>query len=150
VSNQVYCIDTSVWISYLIVEESVAVTDAAKRLVTRAIRDGRLVAPSWAWAEVGSVLRKKVRQGLLLQQEAKALWDEFTRLPIEFLDSLVLRQRAWDLAEQYGLLTLYDAAFLACTELCPADEPTVREFWTADQKLLGQLGGQRPGYVQAL
>jgi predicted nucleic acid-binding protein len=150
VSNQVYCIDTSVWVSYLTVEESVAMTDAAKRLVTRAVRDGRLVAPSWAWAEVGSVLRKKVRQGFLLQQEAEALWEEFSRLPIEYLDDRILRARTWELAEQYGLLTLYDAAFLACAELCPADEPAVREFWTADQKLLGHLGAQRPGYVQAL
>jgi predicted nucleic acid-binding protein len=91
-----------------------------------------------------------VRQGILSREEANALWDEFSHVPIVYLDFPELRARTWELAEQHGLLTLYDAAFLACTELCPADEPTVREFWTADQRLLADLGARRPGYVCAL
>ncbi len=149
-ADEVLCLDTGVWIKFLVPEEPPQQREAARRLVLRGLTKERFVAPAFAWAEVGTVLRKKVRQGVLSPTDAQAAWLRFRLLPIEYLDDRMLRARAWEFAEQYGLLTLYDAAFLACAELCPADEPAVREFWTADQKLLGHLGAQRPGYVQAL
>ena len=149
-AEEVICLDTSVWIKVLTDEEPRAQSEAAERLVLRGLIAGRLVAPGWAWAEVGTVLRKKVRQGLLEPAEAEVSWDRFCRLPIEFVEHPALRARAWDLAEHYGLLTLYDAAFLACTEVTLAEEPAVREFWTADQQLLTHLGAQCPAYVQQI
>ncbi|MGH2351569.1 MAG: type II toxin-antitoxin system VapC family toxin [Chloroflexota bacterium] len=143
----VFCLDTSVLIMFLTAEEPKALSEAAARLVLRGLRGARLVAPAWVWAEVGSVLRKKVRQGLLGQSQAAELWDRFGQLPIEFLDSPALRTRAWEIAEQYGLSTLYDAAFLACTEVAAAPGIAERGFWTADANLLRQLGEGRPPYV---
>ena len=148
--EDVFCLDTSVLIKFLVAEEPVEQGEAAERLMLRALVGGRVVAPAFAWAEVGSVLRKKVRQGLLQQQQAEQLWSKFGSLPIEFVDLPAMRDRTWELAEHYGLATLYDAAFLACTELAPAPEPVVREFWTVDGELLRQLGEMRPPYARLL
>ncbi len=53
--NEVYCLDTSVFIKYLCPDEQ---EDLATELVSNAIFQ-RLVAPSFLWAEIASVLRKK-------------------------------------------------------------------------------------------
>lgn len=88
--------------------------------------------------------------GLLQPIEADTLWADYLRLPIEFVDTPLLRVRAWQLARQYELLTLYDAAFMACMEGVLASVDAERECWTADQQLLNSLGAQRPAYVRQL
>jgi len=148
--DEVLCLDTTVLVKYLVIEESREESEAAVQLVGRGLAGGRLVAPAWAWAEVGSVLRKKVRQRLISTEQAAALWSLFARLPVHYLDLPMIRARAWELAARYSLPTLYDAAFLACTELAPAPIGAVREFWTADETLLRSLGPARPGYVRRL
>ncbi|MGA9381936.1 MAG: type II toxin-antitoxin system VapC family toxin [Phormidium sp.] len=55
------CIDTSVWIPYLLPE---TLQPQARNLITPLLTSNiRLVAPAFAWTEVGSVLRKKVKIG---------------------------------------------------------------------------------------
>ena len=119
-------------------------------LVLRTLTAGRLVDPAFAWGEVGSVLRKKVRQGLLTPEQSEELSTRFGRLPIEFVDMPALRDRAWEVAVHYGMPTLYDAAFLACTEVSPGPEAAVRQLWAADQDFLRTLGAERPPYVRQL
>lgn len=150
VTEPVLCLDTTVLIKSLVPEEPAELEEAAKELVLLGVMGGRLVAPAFAWAELGSVLRKKVRLGVLESSQAEAIWTQVMRLPIEFIESPALRSRAWALAEQYGLPTLYDAAFLACAEVAPAEEPAVREFWTADEELLRHLRSSMPPYVRQL
>ncbi|MGI8553423.1 MAG: type II toxin-antitoxin system VapC family toxin [Dehalococcoidia bacterium] len=149
-SEALYCIDTTVWIKATTGEEPRETGEVAKQVVARALLRGRLVLPAWAWAEVASVLRKKVRARLLQADEAERVWRMFLELPIDFIEMRSLRRRAWEIADAFGLPTLYDAAFLACTELAPAPEDTVREFWTADDSLLRSLGNRRPAYVRRL
>ena len=48
--------------------------------------------------------------------EAADTWFDYVDLPMECVDTPILRQRTWGIAAQYQLLTLYDAALLACTE----------------------------------
>lgn len=146
----VVCPDSGVWVKSLLAEEPASLSEAAVQLLQRTLTADRLVAPSFAWAEVGSVLRKKVRQGQILGEEADTLWASFGKLPIEFIEGPALRTRAWELAAQYGLPTLYDAAFLACTELAAGPPGVARTFWTADRELLRALGRQRPAYVHEL
>lgn len=147
-SSRALCLDTSILIKYLTPDEQ---EEAVTSLVLAALQDGsRLVAPAWAWAEVGSVLRKKVRMGLLERDEAHQLWTAFQNLPIEYVETPELRTRTWEIASRYGLPTLYDAAFLACAEIATAPGGTPGEFWTADTVLLNQLGDQKPTYVKSL
>jgi predicted nucleic acid-binding protein len=55
---RVLCLDSSVLIPYLTPEDN---SDKAEMLILDAISTSlRLVAPCFAWAEVGSVLRKKL------------------------------------------------------------------------------------------
>lgn len=135
------CIDTSIWIPYLVPE---MLQTQARNLITPWLTSYvRLVAPAFAWAEVGSVLRKKVRLGVITTTQAVGFYDDFCQMPIDYLDSDAIRVRTWAIAEQFSLSTLYDAAFLAVAELESA------EFWTADQSLLKTLIPY-PAYVQKL
>lgn len=149
-AEAVVCFDTGVWVKSLVAEEPLEQSEAAARLVLRALAADRIVAPSFAWAEIGSVLRKKVRQGFLAADHAEELWARFNSLPIEFTETPAMRAVAWEIAERYALPTLYDAAFLACMEIVAAEHGTTGVFWTADRELLRALGTRRPPYVRAL
>src|SRR5215472_7301393 len=142
--TDVVCLDAGVWIKALAAEE---LSSRAADVLADSIGHGTLVAPAFCWAEVGSVLRKKVRGRDLTAREAADAWADFQAMPIAFIDTPQLRSRAWDLAERYGQPTLYDAAYLACTEVA---EGSSRTFWTADDALLAALGSARPGYVRHL
>jgi len=138
------CLDTSVLIQYLVPEEF---QPQAEALVLEAVEATvRLVAPAFAWAEIGSVLRKKTRAGLLSTEQAQGCFDDFCQLPIDYIDTDQIRARAWEIAKQYQMPTLYDAAFLACAESVGVD----CQFWTADKTLLKQLALARPEYVREL
>ncbi len=148
VTERILCLDTNVLIKSLAPDEQ---EEAATRLVDSGLHsDVALVSPTWAWAEIGSVLRKKIRTGLLEVNEGVALWEAFLKLPITYIDSAELRIRSWEIADRYGLPTLYDAAFLACTEVATSTETARREFWTDDRRLLANLGADRPSYVRLL
>jgi predicted nucleic acid-binding protein len=139
--TRVLCLDTSVWIPYLIPE---IYQPQARILVEEALSVNlRLVAPAFVWAEVGSVLRKKTRMQVITTEEAQGFFEDFCELPIDYIEAEAIRAKTWEIAEQYELLTLYDAAFLACAESISA------EFWTADAALVKQLI-PRPAYVREM
>jgi len=142
--TDVVCLDAGVWVKALAAEE---LSEEAALVVADSISNGRLVAPAFCWAEVGSVLRKKVRAQNLSVEEAASAWADFQAMPITFIDTARLRSRAWDMAERYRQPTLYDSAYLACTEVV---EGSSRTFWTADEALLAALGPRRPAYVRHL
>lgn len=142
--TRILCLDTSVWIQYLVPEEF---QPQAEALVIEAVEASvRLVLPAFAWAEIGSVLRKKIRSGLLSTEDAQGSFEDFCQLPIDYIDTDKIRTRAWELAKQYQMPTLYDAAFLACAEFVGVD----CQFWTADKTLLNQLAQAQPSYVREL
>jgi predicted nucleic acid-binding protein len=142
--TDVVCLDAGVWVKTLVDEE---LSEQAANLLAVAIANSRIVAPAFCWAEVGSVLRKKVRAEQITSEEAIAAWDDFHGVDVMFLDTPAIRSRAWELAESLAQHTLYDLAYLACTELALG---TSRSFWTADDELLRALGDQRPEYVHHL
>lgn len=138
------CLDTNVIVQYLVPESLQAEAEA---LILEALEASvQLVAPAFIWAEVGSVLRKKIRRELLTAEEAQGYFEDFCDLPIDYLENEQLRTKAWEVAQLYHLPTLYDAAFMACAEI--TDDRC--QFWTADKKLLNQLGSSRPAYVREL
>lgn len=145
------CLDANVWIKILVYEDPPALRAAARRLLTQVeLGSATLIAPAFSWAEVGSVLRKKIRTAELTEADGRDSWQDFLTRPIAYVDTPRVRARAWEIADQYGLPTLYDAAYLACAELADAEDPGQREFWTADDRLLAQLGDPWPPYVHRL
>ncbi|MBW4672419.1 MAG: type II toxin-antitoxin system VapC family toxin [Cyanomargarita calcarea GSE-NOS-MK-12-04C] len=135
------CIDTSLWIPYLVPE---TLQPQARNLILPFLTSNeRLVAPAFAWTEVGSVLRKKVRLGAITIAQAEGFYDDFCQMPVDYLDNNPIRAKTWAIAQQFSLATLYDAAFLAVAELESA------QFWTANESLLNTLT-PCPGYVQKL
>ena len=149
-ADALVCLDAGVWIKFLVAEEPAELSEAATRLVRRTLTADHLVAPAFAWAEVGSVLRKKTRQRLLEPEEADLLWARFSVLPVQYANPPSLHNRAWEIAVHFDLPTLYDAAYLACTESALAPAGAAREFWTLDEGLLRSLGAERPSYVRQL
>lgn len=137
------CLDTNVFLKWLAVaseehsSEAVSLIEQSQALI---------VAPPFAWAEVGSALRKKVRMGAITEDEMEKAWRAFLGLGIRFINADAVADRAWQLAKELALPTLYDASFLAVAELAP-DGPC--PFWTSDEKLVQDLGG-RKGYVRRL
>ncbi|MGE5484733.1 MAG: type II toxin-antitoxin system VapC family toxin [Ignavibacteriales bacterium] len=143
-----YCLDTSILVKALVPEEG---STEAAALLRRIISGGyRLVAPSFAWAEVGAVLRKKVKAGLLSASEADVVWGRFLSLSIEYMNDEILLRAAWKIAASVSLPTLYDAAFLAAVEVCTQHSTGAIEFWTADGELVKGLGQHIPEYVRLL
>lgn len=147
-AERVLCLDTNIFIKSLTPDELDAT--AVRLLNSASSSEVLLVAPAFAWAEVGSVLRKKVRANLFTAGAADIIWQRFSSLPIQYTESPQLSNRAWEISQTHQLPTLYDAAFLACTELAAGSVGAPGEFWTADKVLLNSLGSAKPAYVREL
>lgn len=102
-----------------------------------------LIAPAFATAEIDSVLRNKVVRKELVSDVADAAFHLALRLPIAFESTTESRERAWQLAKDLELPTVYDAVYLALAEQRGC------EFWTADRKLVERTGS-RLRWVRAL
>ena len=129
------CLDSSIVVKVLTPENG---SGAASLLAQDATA---LYAPPFAWAEVGSTLRKKVRVGALDDRAAEQAWEAFGALGVIFAHSEAIKTRAWEIASDFALPTLYDAAFLAVAELAPGGP---MPFWTADYAFVERLAGRHP------
>lgn len=140
------CLDTSVLVKTLVEEHG---SKEATALFRQIIERGQvIVLPAFAWAEVGTVLCKKRRQGILSARNADALWSEFRRFPgIEYVDGDAVLSRAWEISRHFDLPTIYDAAFLAVAEVVAEKTGEACAYWTADRKLADQVRDQK-NYVQ--
>lgn len=137
------CLDSSVLVKMLTWEDG---SETAARLMDRIIEDDRIIIlPSFAWVEVGSVLRQKVARKEIDQGEAEIAWDKFCSLKLSaYDDDQELWSLAWSVSVAENLSTLYDAAFLAVAELATKKSgsgPCL--FWTADEKLVNSLQGRK-------
>jgi predicted nucleic acid-binding protein len=142
------CLDTSVLVKTLVEEDD---TDKALALMEKVSLSGQLVVlPAFAWAELGSVLRKMRRKNLLTAQEADDLWLEFRHFQgIEYLSDDMIMDRAWKISRYFDMPTLYDASFLAVAEVVAERTGEMCEYWTWDERLINQLNGRRE-YVRWL
>jgi predicted nucleic acid-binding protein len=142
------CVDTSVFIKLFFEEED---SLKAKELMqTIAELNQIIVLPSFAWAELGSILRKKMRTKQITPDAAGEMWLSFINFPgIEYMKSDLLLERSWRISSDFNLPTLYDAAFLATAEIIKEKTKNVCEFWTADERLITSLRGNKD-YVHML
>jgi len=76
-----------------------------------------LLAPTLLRSQTLSALHEAVHRGEISADTARERLARIQRLPIRLLGDAVLRRRAWDLAEQLGWASTYDAEYVALTQL---------------------------------
>jgi predicted nucleic acid-binding protein len=112
-------VDASVAVKWFVVEEH---SLAAQRCFAP---DNHLCAPDLIRAEVANVFWKKTRRGEITSDLARAMLNDFNRLPLDVVSTGRLTGRAFDLADRFGR-SVYDCLYLALADdldcrLCTAD-----------------------------
>lgn len=95
----------------------------------------KLLAPTLLRSQTLSAMHEAVHRGELSVDAAREQLGRIGRMPIRLLGDAVLRRRAWDLADQLGWASTYEAEYLALTQL-QADA-----FVTMDAKLARKVRG---------
>ena len=95
----------------------------------------KLLAPTLLRSQTLSALHEAVQRGELPADVARARLTRIGRMPIRLLGDAVLRRRAWDIAEQLGWASTYDAEYIALTQL------QAEAFITLDDKLARSVEG---------
>jgi predicted nucleic acid-binding protein len=112
---------------------------------TQVSAEHELLAPTLLRSQMLSVLHEAVYRGEIPLEAALDRLARIRAIPIRFLGDAVLRQRAWEVADQLGLAETYDAEYVALTQL-QADA-----FVTLDSELARRVEGIVPtATVEAL
>ena len=80
-------------------------------------RKHELLAPTLLRSQVLSALHEAVHRGELTADVARERLRLINRTPIRLLGDAVLRRRAWEVADQLGWASTYDAEYVALTLL---------------------------------
>ncbi len=121
-------LDASILVKLFVSEEH---SDTSERVVDQTIE---LLAPDLLWAEVASVMWKKVSRKQLSSADATAIYSDMLRFPITTCGNGELAASALALAIQTGR-SVYDCLYLALA---------VREnipFLTGDERLVNAFAG---------
>jgi predicted nucleic acid-binding protein len=77
----------------------------------------KLLAPTLLRSQTLSALHEAVQRGELPADVARDRLKRIGRMPIRLLGDAVLRRRAWELADQLGWASTYNAEYVALTQL---------------------------------
>jgi predicted nucleic acid-binding protein len=77
----------------------------------------KLLAPTLLRSQTLSALHEAVQRGEIPADVARERLTRIGRMPIRLLGDAVLRRRAWELADQLGWASTYDAEYVALTQL---------------------------------
>ena len=77
----------------------------------------KLLAPTLLRSQTLSALHEAVQRGEISADVARDHLARIGRMPIRLLGDGVLRRRAWDLANQLGWASTYNAEYVALTQL---------------------------------
>ena len=77
----------------------------------------QLVAPNLIRSQALSLLLASVRQGDISEAEALARHERLTEMKMRLLGDRVSRRTAWNIAQEQGWETTFDAEYLAVTKL---------------------------------
>jgi predicted nucleic acid-binding protein len=94
-----------------------------------------LLAPTLLRSQTLSALHEAVQRGELSAEVARDHLTRIRQLKIRLLGDAVLQRRAWDIADQLGWASTYDAEYIALTQL-QADA-----FVTLDKELARRVKG---------
>ena len=95
----------------------------------------KLLAPTLLRSQTLSALHEAVQRGEIRADVARERLARIGRMPIRLLGDAVLRRRAWELADQLGWASTYNAEYVALTQL-QADA-----FVTLDAELARRVEG---------
>jgi predicted nucleic acid-binding protein len=95
----------------------------------------KLLAPTLLRSQTLSALHEAVERGELQADIARDRLTHIRQMKIRLLGDAVLQRRAWELADQLGWASTYDAEYIALTQL-QADA-----FVTMDAKLARSVRG---------
>ena len=95
----------------------------------------KLLAPTLLRSQTLSLLHEAVQRGEIPADVARERLRRIGQMPIRLLGDAVLRRRAWDIAQQLGWPSTYDAEYVALTQL-QADA-----YVTLDKKLARSVKG---------
>jgi predicted nucleic acid-binding protein len=76
-----------------------------------------LLAPTLLRSQALSALHEAVQRGEIPADVARDHLARIARMPIRLLGDAVLRRRAWDVADQLGWASTYNAEYVALTQL---------------------------------
>ena len=111
---------------------------AVLHLVSEGIQVSRrheLLAPTLLRSQTLSLLHEQVQKGEVPADVARERLVRLSRMKIRLLGDAVLRRRAWEVADELGWASTYDAEYVALTQL-QADA-----FVTMNQKLARSVEG---------
>ncbi len=77
----------------------------------------KLLAPTLLRSQTLSALHEAVQRGEIPADVARQRLTRIGRMPIRLLGDAVLRRRAWEVADQLGWASTYDAEYVALTQL---------------------------------
>jgi predicted nucleic acid-binding protein len=77
----------------------------------------KLLAPTLLRSQILSALHEAVQRGEIPADVARDRLTHIRRLRIRLLGDAVLQRRAWELADQLGWASTYDAEYVALTQL---------------------------------
>jgi predicted nucleic acid-binding protein len=77
----------------------------------------KLLAPTLLRSQALSDLHEAVQRGDMPADVARERLTRIGRMPIRLLGDAVLRRRAWELADQLGWASTYNAEYVALTQL---------------------------------
>jgi predicted nucleic acid-binding protein len=80
-------------------------------------RTHKLLAPTLLRSQTLSALHEAVQRGEIEADLARDHLKRIGRMPIRLLGDAVLRRRAWELADQLGWASTYNAEYTALTQL---------------------------------
>jgi predicted nucleic acid-binding protein len=95
----------------------------------------KLLAPTLLRSQTLSALHEAVQRGEIPADVARDRHARIRRMPIRLLGDAVLQRRAWEMADQLGWASTYNAEYVALTQL-QADA-----FVTMDAKLARSVEG---------
>jgi predicted nucleic acid-binding protein len=77
----------------------------------------KLLAPTLLRSQTLSAMHEAVQRGEISADLARDHLGRIGRMPIRLLGDAVLRRRAWELADQLGWASTYNAEYVALTQL---------------------------------
>lgn len=76
-----------------------------------------ILAPTLLRSQVLDQFYRRTLSGDLSEADALSMNARFGKLKFRYLGDAVLRRRAWTIAQQLGMLSTYDAEYIALTQL---------------------------------